>query len=144
MSAADKLAEIAIIEIKTMAKIAIDRINSMTMNPCDTCSSPGACCKEFPLSHHKSYWMDDVGWESSWQEILDDHNLTFFYPVKLRYVDIAIVSNTGEFRAYGQPLTSCHRLGADGRCTDYENRPEFPCKAYPPMHDKLCVEWRKP
>lgn len=35
---------------------------------------------------------------------------------------------------------NCDRLGADGRCTDYENRP-FTCRDFKPGTDRLCAEY---
>jgi len=34
----------------------------------------------------------------------------------------------------------CTKLGADGRCMDYENRPEL-CRVYQPQEDALCAEY---
>lgn len=34
----------------------------------------------------------------------------------------------------------CPRLGVDGRCTNYENRPKL-CRLYQPKSDFLCTEY---
>lgn len=36
---------------------------------------------------------------------------------------------------------SCPKLGADGRCTIYDDRPDL-CRTYEPMSDGLCVHYQ--
>lgn len=43
-------------------------------------------------------------------------------------------------RAPGWVFWSCKNLTPEGRCGDYENRPEL-CRTYEPGQDLLCVEY---
>ena len=106
---------------------------------CDKCHAPGSCCKGFHLSL--------MGWESPEDlpskidaavETLKNMGLDFFVPYKplkpfnkesgliYGYNDNEKVSMTWR----------CTRL-KDGKCSDYENRPDL-CKTYKPMSDDLC------
>lgn len=50
----------------------------------------------------------------------------------------------GEQRPDGTWAYACYNLGSDGRCTDYENRPDL-CRRYVAGSDGLCVHyWARP
>lgn len=105
---------------------------------CDTCREPGACCAGFHLTSKQepafnSFWIHDgplaplVRMAENWLP---------FHPV--------VRSSTfdDEGRAYyAIKLWACDLLGEDGRCTDYENRPQL-CRSFEARSDPLCVEFK--
>lgn len=100
------------------------------MSPCDTCSKPGACCQRFVLSP----LFSPANWEHDAPRRLAEYGVPFFRV-------------TEAVRSPGDEMVgvrcSCDLLGADGRCTDYENRPGV-CRDYQPLSDPLCVEFVGP
>lgn len=43
-------------------------------------------------------------------------------------------------RSDGHWMLWCPRLGMDGRCTEYEDRPRI-CRVFEAGADRLCAEW---
>lgn len=97
------------------------------MASCDTCRKPGHCCSGFTLN----FYFNRETWQEEATEILKKNNLEFIVPVRIAQGWLE-QGRTGV-------VFDCTRLGADGRCTDYENRPEL-CKIYQPGQDGLCIE----
>ncbi|WP_372395223.1 YkgJ family cysteine cluster protein (plasmid) [Azospirillum sp. HJ39] len=91
------------------------------MSPCDACSKPGKCCRSFVLNFPSQPTMTPLEALS----IMAAHWLPFM-PL-MRY-------QNGVFRFW------CPLLGTDGRCTDYESRPDT-CRVFRPASDPLCVMW---
>lgn len=100
---------------------------------CDTCRKPGHCCTMFTLNIYERA----EGWHAGMQRQLDRYGLSFIKPVAPSVIGLHIQRDNPEGRMNG--FFSCTRLGADGRCSDYENRPEL-CRIYEPGSDSLCVE----
>lgn len=99
-------------------------------SPCDTCSKPGSCCKGFILSP----LFSPANWERDAPQTLAHLGVPFFRVVEA-------------VRAPGDEMVAvrcdCDRIGVDGRCTDYENRPSV-CRDYSPLSDPLCCEYVGP
>jgi Fe-S-cluster containining protein len=94
---------------------------------CDSCLSPGACCKRLTLSGPFAKPMS-------------------LEAVEHKLIDPDWISQTkGVFRPGTQTDDGrwefwCTALGADGRCTIYEDRPQL-CRDYRPGHDGLCIHY---
>lgn len=103
------------------------------MSLCDTCMSPGACCKKLYLSGGRPDARGNrIGEAHSYEtaEHLALLNGTVFRP-SVQLPD-------------GRWNYTCHFLQPDGRCGDYENRPDL-CRRYLPGDDPLCVHyWKDP
>lgn len=107
------------------------------MSRCNTCSKPGHCCKGFVLNID----LDRADPAGSAERALSNHGLGYMYYVEQFKAD-AISDLSGdafedETRIRGR--FNCTRLGDDGRCTVYAQRPQL-CRSYQPLHDGLCVE----
>lgn len=84
---------------------------------CSICPVPGACCKGFMLFiGHEPVIEDDA------ELVLEENKLPF---------------KVQGFDEHGQLLFSCPRLGEDGRCTIYEERPDL-CRSFVPTSSPLC------
>lgn len=105
------------------------------MSLCDKCFSPGACCKDIGLSREgqaPTFWKDSL--EKDVKKFLQDEDL----PFELQGVTEEFKDEQGD--AYVTANFSCPKLGDDGRCTIYENRPDT-CRNYEPASDRLCVHF---
>lgn len=99
------------------------------MSICTTnCRSKGNCCKSFGLNLTIN---KDISWGKELKTKLKVNNLEFLIPKRAPYYDT-------EYALAFQ--FDCTKLGKDGLCTDYENRPDF-CKRYIPKQDELCCEY---
>jgi Fe-S-cluster containining protein len=127
------------------------------MSLCDTCCKPGHCCQNIPLWGNEmdlDIPMSNTKWKKRIHKILDrmdrdarlyteqfgkkhgNHGVSCFIPAHLHYsITIAGVQQ-------GKPRFKCLNL-LDGRCSDYENRPEL-CKTYKEGSDSLCAEYCGP
>ncbi len=107
------------------------------MSGCDTCRQPGACCMGFALTNNDGHI---TAWDSESRDQVNARAAGHGLPFRA----IAKIDTTVD-PASGQPYSSwywgCPVLGADGRCTDYENRPQL-CRTYQPGQDELCVEFK--
>lgn len=97
------------------------------MSTCDTCREPGRCCKRLHLQ-----WGD--GWTPHAETPLDA--IVIMARAWLPFVPLGKTKD-------GALIWSCPLLDADGRCGDYENRPQL-CRDYQPQEDPLCVEFIGP
>lgn len=101
------------------------------MSICDQCRSPGSCCSAFVLNlrFRRDNWYDDAISE------MRRHGITHFVPVRpslgSEYFDGSYLIRV---------VFDCTLVGKDGRCTNYENRPDA-CRAYEPKSDGLCAEF---
>jgi Fe-S-cluster containining protein len=97
---------------------------------CDSCRRPGRCCTGFNITGRApAHW----------------HPLeVYVWLATVRHRDEAMGDTGLPFMPLWPPPTSghwrfwCPRLGRDGRCTDYDNRPTL-CRIYEPGHDGLCA-----
>ena len=99
---------------------------------CDTCHSPGACCKNFSLG--RTFWFDG-----------DDTVELFLKSNDFPFVPILVEEHESEKkggRKYGSYRFSCPKLTAEGRCSIYEDRP-YVCRQYEPASSSLCVYFEK-
>jgi Fe-S-cluster containining protein len=101
------------------------------MSLCDTCHSPGHCCKDFVLIHLGTFW--EASWVEDARAKMIEHDLPFI-PSRFIHADNPEPGHA----PYGDVRFSCPRLGDDGRCTIYESRPQL-CRSYEPATDALCV-----
>lgn len=85
---------------------------------CGTCAVPGHCCRSFYLSLPP--------WDRTPLEVL-----AFMAAYGAPFMPL-FRSEGGTWRFW------CPNLGRDGRCTDYDNRPDT-CRVYEPESDPLCV-----
>jgi Fe-S-cluster containining protein len=72
-----------------------------------------------------------------WTGDYDGQPLPFMHPVRIatRY------AHRGARKPHSVKWGfECERLGADGRCTQYEDRPNM-CRIYEPKDDLLCIEF---
>lgn len=104
------------------------------MSLCDKCYAPGACCKRFKLScasgQPVTFWTD---------EPIEDQ-------LRAKGLPFEPVEQLGEWtdpdsgRMYAAFEYNCPLLRLDGRCGDYENRPNL-CRQFEPGSDTLCVHY---
>lgn len=101
------------------------------MSLCETCRAPGACCSGFGLNitFKADGWMEQAAIDMA------ERGLPF--------VPIAPIFGDGGMRlpeGHVPVRFRCTLLGSDGRCGDYENRPDL-CRHYEPASDPLCAEY---
>lgn len=118
------------------------------MSACDTCRAPGFCCRNirlfgnrpspaangevaFPASLDTVRVLDEIQGEALPFKPVATRET--FEPRRLPDWDGPIIGETLQTWTW-----SCPRLGADGRCTDYENRPRM-CRSFEPVVDTLCL-----
>ena len=92
---------------------------SATPSMCDTCHTPGRCCRTFIL-HHEDF--KNVPW--------------LFVAAEMAVRGMPFVPlfqrEDGWWRFW------CPNLSEEGRCMDYDNRPGT-CSSYVPGENSLCV-----
>lgn len=94
------------------------------MSLCDTCAVPGRCCLKVYLTGGQD--GDRISQPMSFERaehMALRHRLPFRPAHQIED---------------GSWVWWCTNLGRDGRCTDYENRPQL-CRDYKPGSDELCV-----
>lgn len=106
------------------------------MSLCDACPKPGSCCRMFTLS--VSFW-DDIPIEEQWAPLAEKYP---FVPAQ-RDPKYAFTLDHESGRMYSPWQFNCPKLGADGRCTIYEDRP-MTCRTFQPASDPLCVLYKGP
>lgn len=105
------------------------------MSLCDKCYAPGQCCKRLRLYREGNasltFWLDEPT-----EKQLDALGLPFKPTEQIgEWLD----EESG--RRYGEFLFTCPRLLPNGRCGDYENRPDL-CRRFEPGADPLCVHFQ--
>ena len=114
---------------------------------CDSCRDPGYCCRDFTINvvfpadmpraevdKHVAEGTDPWGEDG---RMLDAEKTPFFHATRIatRYIF------RGQHKPHGVTWGfNCDRLGTDGRCMQYEDRPQV-CRHYPPKEDFLCIEY---
>lgn len=103
------------------------------MSACAICPDPGACCREFKLekTFDARAPRADV---QKWVDRVKDSDGNSFPFDAVRSVE----DDADEDRPRVRWVFSCRKLGSDGRCTIYDERPH-PCREYEPGRDGLCV-----
>lgn len=111
------------------------------MSICDTCHSPGSCCKRITISRatgqELTFWMDEPLEEQITAQMPEPFNGFTPLEVKEEWIDPLTL------RPVGYVFWQCDNLLPNGRCSVYENRPEL-CRNYQPKSDKLCVYYEGP
>jgi Fe-S-cluster containining protein len=113
------------------------------MSLCDTCVQPGHCCRDIPI--HTSAWGNFYPhqWPEKAAEQLERELPGHpFIPLRLEMYPLDVIDPTAE-GPYGFGRWSCKNLTPDGRCGDYDNRPNL-CKNYEAGSDRLCVMYVPP
>ncbi len=109
------------------------------MSWCDKCPKPGNCCKKMQISAPRN---DGAGTEqvTFWLDEGPDAARAYMKVAGLPFepLEVLQVFETAEGRKYGNYSFTCPKLGDDGRCTIYENRPQL-CRDYKAGQDPLCV-----
>ncbi|MCH8243551.1 MAG: hypothetical protein IH897_13215 [Planctomycetes bacterium] len=118
----------------------------MSESACDTCRDPGYCCRNiglsvlFPAEMHRGEVDKHIAEATCPWTGEDDggEKMPFMHPIRVttRY------AYRGQHKPHGVKWGfSCDRLGKDGRCMQYEDRPEV-CRNYEPKTDLLCIEYQ--
>jgi Fe-S-cluster containining protein len=122
--------------------------NKLGASACDTCRSPGACCRSFQLNREwppgttRDQVIADLasGRDAFTGEVDWTPDLPF---EPIRESSFYAVSSNDEEPASTRWSFSCPKLGDDGRCTIYEERPEL-CRSYVAESDPMCAEFNGP
>jgi Fe-S-cluster containining protein len=107
---------------------------------CDTCMSPGACCREIVLGGGTAYREIDDPAEIEAMLARGDMD----QDGQRKYAGAIMPFKVKRRHEDGSWIFMCPKLDtATGRCTIYEQRP-FCCSDYKPGSDPLCVHyWRE-
>lgn len=114
------------------------------MSLCDTCTSPGHCCRDLTLyragkGELVTVW-DDVGPAA----FTSEHKFPFEPIERVGQWTAPADDGDGDAgRVYSAWRFRCTALGEDGRCTIYENRPQL-CRDFEPASGPLCVMYVPP
>lgn len=104
------------------------------MSLCDLCKSPGQCCRKI--------YLYGAGLDSP--DITDlnvAETLTVYEEWEAEWGNqfpFVLFSRT----AAGVPIFTCPKLGNDGRCTIYNERPIL-CRDFEPASNELCVYYKE-
>lgn len=107
------------------------------MSLCDTCKSPGACCKRISLSVVET-GLEIYVWLDMPIEEQIAHRMGGFNGFSPQSIKEQWDDPSG--RPYGSVYLQCDNLLPDGRCSIYDARPDL-CRDYVPGSDKLCVHY---
>ena len=98
------------------------------MSVCDSCNSPGHCCREIPLNIRADHPLDALAQVARYWPASNLLPLPFYNP-----------------RLGGDGQTWVFHCAAlderTGRCNEYEHRPDTPCRVYNPGNDPLCAQF---
>ncbi len=104
---------------------------------CDKCLKPGSCCKGIFLNNDRiAFDKDGSEWNQAHNfmanvtnsHAVGENKSMPFYPVQS--------FNKKDGKVYF--MWACKNIGDNGRCMDYESRPNT-CRLYEPMMDGLCT-----
>jgi len=95
------------------------------MSLCNVCARPGYCCNGFRLTYKDGLYKEP----------------------SLELANARMKREGKPFKAVGHFWNgavkfSCPLLDENGRCGDYENRPET-CRMFEPTSDNLCVYFQR-
>jgi Fe-S-cluster containining protein len=114
------------------------------MSLCDTCTKPGACCRDIPIfapggwgNFYPQDWPENAA--AQLETKMPSHP---FIPLRLEMFPAERLSPDAK-GPYGMGRWSCTNLTAEGLCGDYENRPQL-CRDYQAGSDRLCVMYVPP
>ncbi len=107
------------------------------MSLCDTCHSPGNCCKSMWLRGGLNNVLGSA--DATDLEIVDELDYIRSYYCDEDHTFPFILFGRDEF---GNPKYMCPELGNDGRCKVYDKRPDV-CRNYEPASDSLCVYYKR-
>lgn len=108
------------------------------MSMCDTCAKPGACCTDMAISTPTWGTFYPASWPAqAAQELAEKMPGHPFIPLRLAMVDEEARHPEAD-GPYGVGRWACSNLMPEGRCGDYENRPQL-CRDYVAGSDPLCV-----
>lgn len=109
------------------------------MSLCDTCHSPGNCCKKMWLRGGLNGVLGDP--EATDLDIVDelDRIRADIFGDGVDWVFPFILFGRDDL---GYPQYMCPELGDDGRCKVYDKRPDV-CRNYEPASDRLCVYYKE-
>lgn len=100
------------------------------MSLCGRCVAPGSCCRSFVLNidgQDKMTALEVMGKLATAHQGPEPYNLGLpFLPL--------FKQESGFWKVW------CPNLGRDGRCLDYDNRPET-CRQFEPASDALCIHY---
>lgn len=103
------------------------------VSACDTCRAPGSCCKYIYLRGGIKKNEDKTRTDFVLR-VIEEKGLPFYGTNNLHAESQGLeVSGAGPF--------NCKNLNAEGRCSDYENRP-YACFIYEAKSDYLCAEYQ--
>lgn len=113
------------------------------MSLCDSCYAPGQCCKNirFFAGGEVSFRID----EDLKAQLLNHRpeedkeagRKMPFVPV----IETSRSTDPESGREYASYVFRCSNLTTEGRCGDYENRPQL-CRVFEPGSDLPCVHYR--
>jgi len=109
---------------------------------CDVCKSPGACCRNFPLSI--VFWDDESiedQWAAAKRRFEPSNGEMPFVPV--RKCEGSTWRDPDSGRMYSEWRFRCNALQPNGRCGVYADRP-YPCRAFLPGSNSLCAMYLGP
>lgn len=99
---------------------------------CDRCHAPGACCKGFALGKG----FGEAGTAEEAERMLGALKTSDGRPLPFKALGRDRTEEHGEFWRWW-----CPKLGSDGRCTIYNDRPHT-CRSYDAGSDRLCAHFR--
>src|SRR5689334_12410170 len=108
---------------------------------CDRCVAPGTCCKSFELS--KEFAIGQT--PESLKKWLEENNFPFTPLIRSNIYCTSENSHIANSAVHWVEKWrfACTKLGEDGRCTIYEDRPDL-CKKYTAGCDTMCIHMRLP
>ncbi len=114
------------------------------MSACDTCPKPGFCCRDIRLHNAKgdelTTWLDE-GHGAAQIQLLAAGLPFIADRVAESWRAPADADQPG--REYGAWFYQCPNLLPNGRCGDYENRPQV-CRKFQPGDGINCVLYKGP
>jgi Fe-S-cluster containining protein len=112
------------------------------MSACDTCPNPGHCCHNLKLfAGGRAPRFTPDAWKEEAEQFAKGRALPF-YPVSTFPFKTSTGSVDPDVSTVGV-MWDCYNLTAEGRCGDYENRPQL-CRDYAPKEDELCILHEQP
>lgn len=113
------------------------------MSLCDQCAVPGMCCREIRLS--TSYIagpegttaLEALAWLAACVPSEGELGLPFL-PLRRELHPLGIPLGWTDCPVVHEWVFSCPILAPDGRCGDYENRPNL-CRTFEPGTDEPCA-----